>query len=401
MDKALQVRVEEAKKAALDVLLHNSHGPCRGLPRAAGWGYPEPYTRDLMITALGMLTCGNKRFLQPVRRVLKALARNQSKLGSIPSLAHDPAGRGASDTTPLFLIALAAYRRATGETDFLEEAARRALTWVEYQSSEDRVIVTQQPTTDWRDEHWVLGQGLYVNALVYAQLRLFGFHRRAEYLRAHMNWPIQKPQLDSGHPHAGLAVPGKPYYALWSFKLYGSERFDLLGNSLAILTGIASPSRSAAIVSWAEKKSAALRRAGELAVDLPPCLMPYMRPGDPDWRTRYGFYNKIGAYHNGGVWPFICGFYVAALVAAGRQRLAEQRLSALTDLVRPARAANVEFGFNEWFQARTGKPEGQDWQTWSAGMYLYAAACVEQRKTPFFDEMRRYGARPLNRAAEW
>jgi len=31
---------------------------------------------------------------------------------------------------------------------------------------------------------------------------------------------------------------------------------------------------------------------------------------------------------------------------------------------------------------------GQDWQTWSAALYLYAAACVEEKKTPFFDEMR-------------
>jgi hypothetical protein len=31
---------------------------------------------------------------------------------------------------------------------------------------------------------------------------------------------------------------------------------------------------------------------------------------------------------------------------------------------------------------------GEDWQTWSAAMYLYAAACVEQRKTPFFEAVR-------------
>ena len=39
----------EAKEAALEVLRHNAHGPCQGLPRTAGWGYPEPYTRDMMI----------------------------------------------------------------------------------------------------------------------------------------------------------------------------------------------------------------------------------------------------------------------------------------------------------------------------------------------------------------
>jgi len=31
---------------------------------------------------------------------------------------------------------------------------------------------------------------------------------------------------------------------------------------------------------------------------------------------------------------------------------------------------------------------GQDWQTWSAALYLYAAKCVEDKKTPFFDDIR-------------
>ena len=34
-------------------------------------------------------------------------------------------------------------------------------------------------------------------------------------------------------------MKNKPYYDLWSYKKYSSESFDLLGNSLAILYGIA------------------------------------------------------------------------------------------------------------------------------------------------------------------
>jgi hypothetical protein len=45
------------------------------------------------------------------------------------------------------------------------------------------------------------------------------------------------------------------------------------------------------------------------------------RPLDPDWRSRYEIYNRPGEYHNGGVWPFILGFYVAAIVAAGLPHL--------------------------------------------------------------------------------
>lgn len=391
MARVSDSRIEQAREAALEVLRNNAHGPYHGLPRTAAWGYPEPYTRDMMIAALGMLVSGDRMLFERVRRVLGVLAENQSPLGHMPSLAHDPEDRGASDTTPLFLVGLGAYRQATGEGDFLEGAARKALRWMAYQSPEDRVIVAQEPTSDWRDEQWVEGFGLFVNTLVYTHLRMFGKHKRAELLRELMNRFAVEADRRHRHVHAGLVVPHKPYYALWSYKLYSSERFDLLGNSLAVLSGIASPTRSRSLINWVEHECRALREKGELAVNLPPNLFPYIRPGDPDWRPRYETYGKPGEYHNGGIWPFICGFYIAAIVAAGRIRLARQRLADLAELVVPARDHDVAFGFNEWFRAQDGAPSGQDWQTWSAAMYLYACACVERGCTPFFDEVRAAG----------
>lgn len=380
--------VASARTVAVEVLLNNARNGRGGLPRTAAWGYPEPYTRDLLIAALGILVSGNHELIGSLARVLRTLAKHQSPRGHIPSLVDVPMDRGASDTTPLFLLALACYRRHTNRPTYLAPAARKALTWMSYQSPDDYVMVAQQPTSDWRDEQWVEGYGLFVNALAYAYLRLHEVSDDAQRLRSLMNrFDIQG---DAGHAfaHAGLVVPHKPHFALWSYKIHNSERFDLLGNSLAILTGICSPNRSRRLVTWVERECASLRERKSLAVELPPCLMPYIERNDPDWRPRYAKYNPPGSYHNGGVWPFVCGFYVAALVAAGRYRLAEQKLVALTALVQPARVARVTHGFNEWCTAQDGKPRGEDWQTWSAAMYLYAAECVTTRRTPFFDEMR-------------
>ncbi len=388
MDKRQTERVAEARKAALQVLLHNNHGAYRKLPRTAGWGYPEPYTRDLMICSLGVLTAKDERLVKSLRRVLETLARNQSDLGHMPSLVHDREDRGASDTTPLFLMAVGIYRQAVGEHDFLEQAVQKALTWMAYQSPADRSIVAQLPTSDWRDEQWVLGYGLYVNTIVYTYLCLLGRHDRAEQVKDSMERFTVTGDRQQRHVHEGLVLKYKPYYAMWSYKVYRSERFDLLGNSLAILSGIASPSRAEHLVGWIEKESDALRQNEDLAVDLPPNFFPYVRPGDPDWMPRYEKYNQPGEYHNGGIWPFICGFYIAALVAARRFGLAERKLLALTELVRAARKAEVEFGFNEWYRAQDGTPQGEDWQSWSAAMYLYAAECVQQKKTPFFEAIR-------------
>lgn len=259
---------------------------------------------------------------------------------------------------------------------------------MEYQSPSDRYLVAQQPTSDWRDEQWVTGYGLFVNTLVYSYLKLLGLDERANCVRQEMGRFTITNGVMHHHVHEGLTVKYKPYYAFWSYKIHSSERFDLLGNSIAILSGIASPTRANEMVSWIEEECASMQAKGDLALDLPPNFFPYTKPEDPDWHARYALYNNPGEYHNGGIWPFICGFYVAALVAAKRYTLAEEKLVTLTNCIKMTTDKELSFGFNEWHKAQDGKPMGQNWQTWSAALYLYAAACVEEKCTPFFDEMR-------------
>jgi hypothetical protein len=380
--------IKHARDAAVKVLLHNKKGPHKGLPRTAGWGYPEPYTRDLMLSMLGIAHCNNKELINAWQKTFKSLADNQTRLGHIPSLAHDAEERGASDTTPLFLMAVAVYRKISGKKNFLAKAVKKALTWMEYQSPSDRLLVGQLPTSDWRDEQWVLGFGLYVNTIVYSYLRLYGLHDKAESLKKMMFHLSIKEEDKTRTRIEGFKLKHKPYYALWSYKIYNSERFDLLGNSLAILTGIASPDRAEKIIAWIENECKTMQEQGELAIGMPPNFFPYIKPEDPDWRPRYKSFNKPGEYHNGGIWPFICGFYIAALVAAEKYKLALEKLYVLTDLVKLSKTTKEKYGFNEWIKAQDSTPHGNDWQTWSAAMYLYAVVCVEKKCTPFFDEIR-------------
>ncbi len=388
MDNQIREEIESAKQAAIKVLLHNAKGPFDGLPRTAGWGYPEPYTRDLMFSIFGIAVSGNQELTDSIRRVLETLAANQTEHGHITSLVHDKDDRGASDTTPLFLLGTAIFRKLTGEAHFLEEAVNKALIWMEYQSPSDRYMIAQQPTSDWRDEQWVIGYGLFVNTVAYSYLRLLGNDERADHMQREMKRFVIEGGYIPPHEHEGLTVKTKPYYAFWSYKVFCSDRFDLLGNSIAILSGLASPDRAEAIINWIEEECKQMRQHGDLAVDMPPNFFPFTLPGDQDWHPRYENFNMPGNYHNGGIWPFICGLYVAALVAAKKYDLAEQKLIQLTKLVRLAKDPSLEFGFNEWIKAQDGHIMGVDWQTWSAALYLYAAVCVEKRQTPFFDDMR-------------
>ncbi len=84
-----------------------------------------------------------------------------------------------------------------------------------YQSPDDMVIVSQLPTTDWRDEQWVIGYGLYVNTVVYAYLQLYGQREPARQLRELMNRFEVRGEAKNRREHEGLVVPAKPYYALY------------------------------------------------------------------------------------------------------------------------------------------------------------------------------------------
>ena len=153
MAKPLDPTIQQAKRAAHEVLLHNADGPHDHLPRTAGWGYPEPYTRDLLISGLGILASGDPALLASLLRVMATLANNQSNLGHIPSLVDAPEDRGASDTTPLFLLLAGVLRKELHQPNYLAGPVAKALRWMAYQTTDDRVLVAQQPTSDWRDEH--------------------------------------------------------------------------------------------------------------------------------------------------------------------------------------------------------------------------------------------------------
>ena len=70
--------VVQAAQAARDVLAHNLHGACGGLPRTAAWGYPEPYTRDLLLSSLAALVTQDAELMESLRCRLYSLLSTHS-----------------------------------------------------------------------------------------------------------------------------------------------------------------------------------------------------------------------------------------------------------------------------------------------------------------------------------
>ncbi len=318
------------------------------------------------------------------------------------------------------MIGIAAYFRATGDSAFLKRyfpTVKKILGWYGYQDVDLTGLVTMTEGSDWQDLFATRGKGLTVNVLHYLALkkaagmartrgeeeRAGKYRERARELKRRINrhfWyggdpdsllvhlepsmsteTFSREGLDSlGRKHA---VPGKrilldeSYYLPYlTFRGFG-EWFDSLGNLLAILSGVAGRERSEKILDLIRRRK----------IDCPgpvKAIDPPIHPGDPDWRYFYVFdnLNLPGRYHNGGIWPFIGGFYVAALVKMKRPEEAGKALKSLADLNRKGR--EEEWEFNEWLEGETGEPLGMAGQAWSAGMYLYADHAVRKNRIPFF-----------------
>jgi hypothetical protein len=175
-------------------------------------------------------------------------------------------------------------------------------------------------------------------------------------------------------------ISSRPFYLPWvAFREYG-DWCDSLGNLLAILSGVADRHRTEHILRY-------MLQVGMTEPFPTKAIHPPTYPGESNWREYYRSrnLNLPHQYHNGGVWPMIGGFHVAALVRHKWQAPAERSLHALADANR--QGLEEEWEFNEWLHGASGHPMGYAQQAWSAAMYLYAEHAVRSGRLPLFDEL--------------
>lgn len=377
-------RVEEARKLALEVL-DRSARPSGFFASGLPGGYEATWARDSMITSLGASLAGG-RYQTPFRRSLELLSKNQSRHGQIPNAVGDyNAERRSSitfnsiDSTLWYLIGHRVYAQAFNDRALLTRHRaniKAAFAWLEYQDPNEDGLIVQQPTMDWMDAMpHKYGRVLNTQALYYQALRMHGMNKSANRLRRVINGDVEK--------YLSLYDPKRGYYLPWIWKNHDGERegeywFDTLGNLLAILTGLAPDATAKRILGFIESK----------AINRPypaKALWPPLKRGDKRWQAYFLKLGKNSApfrYLNGGVWPFIGGFYVAALVKAKQFAKAKRELEHLAGA--NIKGAQEKKQFNEWLHGRTGEVMGNPYQAWSAGIYVFAYECVKRRKVEFF-----------------
>ena len=413
--------LDEARVRAADIL-HRCATPHGFRASALAAGYPQIWARDSMVVFLGAAATGDPALLAAGRASLETMGRYQSPRGMVQLNVNPDTGyistenAGAVDANLWFLLGHSLHLQVTGDLDFTRrhwEAIERAITWLEYQDMNECGLLEVPEAGDWMDLLAVRYNVLYDNVLYYAASlayqemcrRLFGqvschalpvnplgIHERinlllwvdrcwvAEHFAEHLE-KLKAIRLEWFMVYHNVGtISSRPYYLPWiAFREYG-DWCDSLGNLLAILTGVADGHRTEHILRY-------MAQVGMAEPYPTKAIYPPIFPGEAHWRDYYRSrnLNLPHQYHNGGIWPMIGGFHVAALVRHQWMRHAEQMLISLAEANR--QGTLHDWTFNEWLHGSSGHPMGYEQQGWSAAMYLYAENAVRTGKLPLFDEL--------------
>jgi len=384
--------LEECRVRSIELLRRNSTPEgvmaATRTKRASERHYAAVFGRDAAICALGMAASGEEDLAESARAGLLTLAKYQAANGQIPKYVKPEIGErdfwysGCIDATLWWLIALHRVDASTGG-NLLEELRvekERALQWLLCQEHQVWRLLQQNEASDWADIMPRSGFVLYSNALWYLVKRLYSMDHAKE-TRDYANF-LFHPFGNALHSNRRVRLlahyvrnrtkRSDLYLSFVNFSFWGEEG-DIFGNVLTALAGVADTSRSTKIV------EAILRAGGERPFPVRAVLTP-LEQGEESWRRYMERHrqNLPYRYHNGGIWPFIGGFFVILLARLGMVERAWQELEMM------ARASALkDWEFNEWLHGETGEPMGMPGQSWNAGLFLLARRCLVSGGLPW------------------
>ncbi|MBA3943290.1 MAG: glycogen debranching protein [Herpetosiphonaceae bacterium] len=416
-----RITIEQARERALTIL-HACATPYGFRASSLAAGYPQTWARDSVITFLGAVASGDAELMRAGRASLEIMGIHQSALGLIQLNVNPDSGSvstenaGAVDSNLWFILGHYLYFKQTGDHAFLERhwsSIAQAIVWLEYQDMNACGLLEVPEAGNWMDLLAVHYNTLYDNVLYYAAVLAFqelavhaapatikhqpvvdaaGIHERlnllmwidrcwvSDHFAEHLD-RLKAIRLEWFMVYHNIGtISSRPFYLPWvAFREYG-DWCDSLGNLLAILTGVADRHRATHILRY-------MQQVGMAEPYPTKAIYPPIYPGERDWRDYYRSrnLNLPHQYHNGGIWPMIGGFHVAALVSQGWTPLAEQLLDSLA--LANHQGLDGEWEFNEWLHGERGQPMGYAQQAWSAAMFLYAEQALRTGHLPLFNDL--------------
>jgi glycogen debranching enzyme len=366
--------IELAYEKALEVI--NECSTKNGLYASGGKnGYKGVWSRDSVISLIGAGSDikSNELVKDQLKRSLEILGRYQSELGQIPNAVLGfeekkiKADFQTIDSNLWWIIGNYYYAKKFDKKILKknEKKIERAITWLRYQDVGEDILLNQLPTTDWQDAFpQKYGHTINTQALYCFVLKLVGDNKRLGILKKNVN------------DHEDLQLWAKDYYYAYRWKNHNKYReigdwFDSLGNLIAIIFDLADKKKAKKILEHIKKKK--INQPYSLKA-----IYPAIKKGSIYWQDYYLDCEAGKAYHylNGGIWPFIGGFYILALI---KMKMYGDAKEELEKFARCCLKGNI---FPEWIDPKSKTTHGK-LQAWSAGMYICAYNSLEEKKVLF------------------
>lgn len=337
-------------------------------------GYDAIWSRDSMISCLGASLINTKKEKQIFKKIFKAsiktLKSGQSKNGQIPNCVDKFSKRDPHvdfktiDSSLWYIIGNYIYKeRYNANLFFLSKkcSIKKTLKWLKCQDTGETGLPTQLPTSDWQDAFpHRYGYTINTQALYYKVLNILGKTKEAEKLKKIVN-----EDKDDGLWEGDFYLP-------YRWKNHGVYRevgdwFDSLGNLLAIIFDLADKKRAEKILSYIEKNK--INQPYPVRVIYPP-----ITEDSSHWQSYFLDCDAGTPHHysNGGIWGYVGGFYVLALIKMNKLKRAEEELNKLAE-------RNLNGDFPEWTNPLTKEHHGNV-QAWEAGMYILAYESLKAKK---------------------
>nr|WP_296015246.1 glycoside hydrolase 100 family protein [uncultured Acidovorax sp.] len=388
LDNSSIALVDACTQASLALLENNltPHGILAAKPTKAAIArrYTRIFGRDAAICVMAMCGSGVRSLEEGAVASLDALAAQQAANGQIPKYV-DPEGQdadfwylGCIDATLWWLIAVDHVRRhGTVAPEHWADSIDRAIHWLLAQEHQHFRLLQQNEASDWADIMPRSGYVLYTNALWFEVKRRFALPQ-AEDTCHHFNHLFNPFQRDLHEYHRArllqhYARRGRRdldlYLSFVNLAVVGDEG-DVFGNLLAIQCGLADRPLAHRIV----KAIGAAHAHDPYPVRV---VLHPLSEAHGLWRAYMGRHrqNLVHQYHNGGIWPFVGGFWVMALAKLGLRTVAWSELVKLAQV-----NALDEWRFTEWFHGRNLAPMGMAGQSWNAATFLLARRALQGDK---------------------
>ncbi|WP_316735223.1 glycoside hydrolase 100 family protein [Pedobacter aquatilis] len=341
--------------------------------------YKRVWTRDGVITSIAALLSADETLIKTAKVTLETLFNNQHTIGFMPSNVSPINGSvsyggtsGRADNPSWAVIGLASYTILT-EDDSL---------WIKYKNEVDKCFAVLEnwefngkhliyvpQSGDWADEYIQHGYILFDQLLRIWALNLASKVSNnkiwtdkslqiSKSIRANYWKNEEQRNLYAVNLNHQLEEASHEFWMMGFNPSRIYKYFDLQANTFCFLLGLGSNDQNKSVLRY-------IKNLYQSNQSMFPSFHPTIQENDSDMlelinNHAYGFRNKPGYFHNGGLWPVWNGWLVAALKVQGEKDLAQ---TLLANIHQSNMKADL---FNECLHGNDQTPCGVPKCTWSA-----------------------------------